>query len=362
VKANVYAIDARAGAQLWMKSAESHPLARVTGAPILHDGRLYVPVASFEEGVRTESEIRVLHVPRFGRRLRCGIRRSGLEVVHDSRAAAADEEEFDRHAAVGTCRARRCGPRRPSTSKRGVLYVATGDAYTSPPRRPSDAVMAFDLKSGIPMWTHQFTPNDAFLVGCPPGPSTRDNCPEVGGPDFDFGSSPMLRTLANGKSVLVVGQKSGAAWAIDPDKDGALVWQHKVGVGSALGGIEWGSAADDRQAYFATADQSLGVKAGGLAALNLATGEEVWKVTPPAMDCGNGRPCAQAQSAAITAIPGVVFSGTTTGVIRAYAGSRRQDSLGVRHGAPVRDRQRQSPRKAGRSTGPAPSSSTAWCS
>ena len=106
--------------------------------------------------------------------------------------------------------------------------------------------MAFDLKSGIPMWTHQFTPNDAFLVGCPSGPSTRDNCPEVGGPDFDFGSSPMLRTLANGKSVLVIGQKSGAAWAIDPDKDGALVWQHKVGAGSALGGVEWGSAADEQ--------------------------------------------------------------------------------------------------------------------
>ena len=138
--------------------------------------------------------------------------------------------------------------------------MATGDAYTSPAAETSDAVVAFDLKSGIPMWTHQFTPNDAFLVGCPPGPSSRDNCPDVGGPDFDFGSSPMLRTLANGKSVLVIGQKSGAAWAIDPDKDGALVWQHKVGVGSALGGIEWGSAADDRQAYFATADQSLGAE------------------------------------------------------------------------------------------------------
>src|SRR5262245_1684202 len=50
VKANVYAIDAATGAQLWTKNAESHPLGRVTGAPAFHDGRLYVPVASFEEG------------------------------------------------------------------------------------------------------------------------------------------------------------------------------------------------------------------------------------------------------------------------------------------------------------------------
>jgi polyvinyl alcohol dehydrogenase (cytochrome) len=175
--------------------------------------------------------------------------------------------------------------------------------------------MAFDLRSGIPLWSHQFTPNDAFLVGCAPG---RDNCPNVIGPDFDFGNSPILRTLPNGKSVIVIGQKSGAAWAIDPDKDGALLWEHKVGAGSALGGIEWGSAADDRNGYFATADGQLGPKAGGLAAIDLATGKEVWRTAPPAGDCA-GAACVQAQSAAITAIPGVVFSGATNGIMRAYA-------------------------------------------
>ena len=318
VKANVYAIDAETGAQIWMKNAESHPLARVTGAPALHDGRLYVPVASFEEGSGPNPKYEC-----------CTFR--GSVVAYDG---ATGEQVWKSYTiperprptkknSIGT---QLYGPAGAAVwsaptidTKRGVLYVATGDAYTSPAAETSDAVIAFDLKSGIPMWTHQFTPNDAFLVGCPSGPSTRDNCPEVGGPDFDFGSSPMLRTLANGKSVLVIGQKSGAAWAIDPDKDGALVWQHKVGAGSALGGVEWGSAADDRQAYFATADSNLGAKAGGLSALNLATGEEVWKAMPPAMECGGGRPCVQAQSAAITAIPGVVFSGTTTGVMRAYA-------------------------------------------
>src|SRR5947199_117079 len=50
LKANVYAVDVESGALIWKKSAETHPLARVTGAPALYNGRLYVPVASFEEG------------------------------------------------------------------------------------------------------------------------------------------------------------------------------------------------------------------------------------------------------------------------------------------------------------------------
>src|SRR5207248_3156238 len=210
--------------------------------------------------------------------------------------------------------------------KRWALYVATGDAYTAPAAETSDAVMAFDLKSGFPLWTHQFTPNDAFLVGCGPGAEGKGNCPDAVGPDFDFGNSPILRILPNGKSVLVIGQKSGAAWGIDPDKDGALLWEHKVGKGSALGGVEWGSAADDQFGYFATADAQAGADAGGLAALKLATGEQAWFARPPSIDCKpNDRACAvQAQSAAISVIPDDVFSGATNGMMRAYSTNERK--------------------------------------
>ena len=322
VKANVYAVDAETGALLWKKSAESHPLARVTGAPALHNGRLYVPVASFEEGSGPNPKYEC-----------CTFR--GSVVAYD---AATGEQIWKTYTiperprptkknSVGT---QLYGPAGAAVwsaptidAKRGALYVATGDAYTYPAADTSDAVIAFDLKSGIPMWSHQFTPNDAFLVGCGSGPTTRDNCPEVGGPDFDFGNSPILRDLPNGKSVLVIGQKSGAAWAIDPDKDGALVWERRVGKGSMLGGVEWGSAADEQNGYFATADAQAGVDAGGLSALRLATGEQVWHARPPAIECKPGdRNCAtQAQSAAISAMPGVVFSGATNGVMRAYATS-----------------------------------------
>jgi polyvinyl alcohol dehydrogenase (cytochrome) len=317
VKANVYAVDAETGKQIWTKVAESHPLARVTGAPAFYNGRLYVPVASFEEGSGPN--------PKY----ECCTFRGSL-VAYDG---ATGEEQWKMYSipekprptkknSVGT---QLYGPAGAAVwsaptidAKRNAIYIATGDAYTFPAADTSDAVMAFDLKTGAPLWTHQFTAGDAFLVGCPGGATTRDNCPDTGGPDFDFGNSPILRTLPNGKRVIVIGQKSGAAWAIDPDQEGALLWEKKVGAGSALGGVEWGSAADDRNGYFASADQQLGANAGALAAIDLATGEQKWKVNPPPMDC-NGRPCAQALSAAITVIPGVVFAGTTTGMMRAYS-------------------------------------------
>ena len=49
VKGSVYAIDASSGELIWKKPVDEHKAARVTGAPKLHDGRLYVPVSSVEE-------------------------------------------------------------------------------------------------------------------------------------------------------------------------------------------------------------------------------------------------------------------------------------------------------------------------
>ena len=50
VAANVYAVDFGSGERRWKVQVDDHPDARITGAPVLHDDRLYVPVASTEEG------------------------------------------------------------------------------------------------------------------------------------------------------------------------------------------------------------------------------------------------------------------------------------------------------------------------
>lgn len=322
VKANVYAVDAQTGKQIWTQHVDPHPIARVTGAPALAEGKLYVPVASLEElaGGNPAYEC-------------CTFR--GSMVAYDASTGKQlwktytipEPPKPTKKTSRGT---QLWGPAgaaiwsAPSIDlKRGLLYVATGDAYTAPAAPTSDAVMAFDLKTGRVMWTKQLTENDAFVVGnCSNASKSRsETCPPEQGPDFDFGNSPILRTMPNGHDVLIAGQKSGIGWALDPEKKGAVMWQERVGKGSALGGIEWGSATDGKLVYFPNADASYGPEqAGGLAAVMIQNGERVWFTRPPPIPCKGDRDpaCIQAQSAAITVIPGVVFSASSNGILRAY--------------------------------------------
>jgi polyvinyl alcohol dehydrogenase (cytochrome) len=139
-----------------------------------------------------------------------------------------------------------------------------------------------------------------------PKDNKSETCPDDLGPDMDFGNAPILRTLPNGKSLIVIGQKDGHAWALDPDKEGAVVWSRQVGLGLDGGGaIMWGSAADDRLAYFPVtrASQPLGV-----AALRLENGDVAWRASPPE---GGGAP--------VTVIPGVLFFGSSSGTVIAYS-------------------------------------------
>jgi polyvinyl alcohol dehydrogenase (cytochrome) len=323
VKANVYAVDAQTGKQIWTARADTHPIARITGAPALAEGRLYVPVASLEElaggnpayecctfrgsmiayDAETGKQLwKTYTIPQEPKRLKKTSR--GTQLWGPAGAAIWAAPSID--------------------LKRGLLYVATGDAYTAPAAPTSDSVMAFDLKTGRVIWTKQLTENDTFVVGnCGNSSKTRsETCPPDQGPDFDFGNSPILRTLPNGHDILVAGQKSGIGWALDPEKKGAVLWQDRVGKGSALGGIEWGSATDGKLVYFPNSDASYGPEeAGGLAAVMIQNGERVWFTRPPPIPCKGARDpnCIQAQSAAITVIPGVVFSASTNGIMRAYA-------------------------------------------
>jgi polyvinyl alcohol dehydrogenase (cytochrome) len=205
--------------------------------------------------------------------------------------------------------------------KRRTIYVGTGNAYTEPAPETTDAVLAFDMDTGRVRWSRQLTPSDTFIIGCAPG-GNNSNCPQTTGPDYDIGTSPILRTLPGGRRILLVGQKSGVAYGLDPDKDGAIVWQFRAGKGGALGGIEWGIAADDQQVYVPVSDVlAAPQEAGGLYALRLATGEKVWHTPAPKLECSGGRGCTGAQSAPVTVVPGVVFSGSVDGHLRAYSTS-----------------------------------------
>jgi polyvinyl alcohol dehydrogenase (cytochrome) len=203
--------------------------------------------------------------------------------------------------------------------KRKLIYVGTGDSYTDVPTASSDSIVALDMKTGAIKWVSQGTANDNFVVGCrTPGVG---NCPSPMGPDYDFGSSTILRKLPDGKQVLLAGQKSGMFYALDPDHGGKTLWKLQVGPGSALGGIEWGFAADQDTVYVPIADPiGRGDKGASLTALNVATGKVIWNTPSPDPVCAWGKTgCIAAQSAAISVIPGVVFSGSMDGHMRAYS-------------------------------------------
>jgi polyvinyl alcohol dehydrogenase (cytochrome) len=213
-----------------------------------------------------------------------------------------------------------------------ALYVATGDNYSDPASATSDAIVSLDMKTGRIRWSRQFTTNDATNASCHrPG---KVNCPTGNGPDYDFGQPPILVSVGDGKRALVIGQKSGMAHAVDPDHDGTILWQTRAGPGGSFGGSQWGSAADDSTMYVALSGLAVtGVrdstsptgfrlaldptKGGGLTALRLRDGSIVWQAAP--VPCGAVTPCSPAQSAALSMIPGVIFSGSVDGHLRAYS-------------------------------------------
>ena len=308
----VYAVDAANGTLLWSRKVDDHPLVRLTGSPTLFAGRLYVPTSSYEEGGRP---------PGYAC---CTFR--GSVVALDARTGdqvwkaytIPDRPTLLRAYADGS---QAWGPSgggiwsSPTIdAKRGAVYVAAGNSYSGPAQATTDAIVAFDLNTGVTRWAHQLTPMDVF--GCVPG---EINCGERAGPDFDFGASPALATLPDGRDLIVIGQKSGIAYALDPNRKGEQVWRYRASAGSGLGGIQWGTAADETLAFFPVSD-IYSPAPGGLHAVSLATGERAWHTPPPPPVCGKpSRACSGAQFSAVTAIPGVVFSPSNDGAIRAYS-------------------------------------------
>ena len=150
---------------------------------------------------------------------------------------------------------------------------------------------------------------------------------------MDFGNSGILRTLAGGKRVLVIADKGGTVYGVDPDQEGKLLWKQKVANGGVNGGFMWGGAGDEQGvAYFGISDFNAPKPeaGGGLIALQMSTGEKLWLTPAPKPACLGKQGCAAAQPAPVTAIPGVVFLGSWDGHLRAYetgSGSRKLGAI-----------------------------------
>ena len=320
--ATAHAIDALDGSLIWRTAVGDHPDATITGSPKLHEGKLYVPISSSEWATAAD--------PGYA----CCTFQGGVVAVD----AASGELQWRNHVidepALETGEENPFGAPRKGPAgapvwnsptidaDRGVLYVGTGEGYTSPAADTSDAVVAFSLETGERQWTKQLLGGDAWNMACFIGEAA--NCPEEDGPDLDIGASTIL--WSDGDSdYLLVGQKSGDVYALDPDEDGAVLWHNKVGRGGFLGGVHWGMSADTESLFVPIADTTItgrftGAVSPGIHALDPTSGDRKW-YTPSVADCEGKSPvpvCDQGMSAAITSTDDLVFAGSLDGNLNVY--------------------------------------------
>ena len=328
----VTALNATSGKMLWKTEMDTHPNALITAAPTLYKDQLFVSVSSLEV------------ITAMNPLYNCCTFRGSVARV-DARTGKIAWQTYttpkSEKAGENKLGVQMWGPsgapvwNTPTIDiKRNALYVGTGENYSTPASKGSDSILAMDLDSGQLLWEKQLTTGDAWNMSCTlPG---RLNCPKENGFDLDIGANTLVFNMADGSDLVIAGQKSGIVWALDPDKNGDVVWESKVGRGGALGGIHWGIGSDERYIYAPNSDYELsflsiiearrppGEKSPSLNALDPKTGKIVWKYTEK-FSCSEPEDCDDGFSAPPSIIPGVVFAGTMLGKLYAF----NRDSGGV---------------------------------
>lgn len=317
--ANVYSIDAATGDEVWKVSLKDHPVTTLTGSPTLHDNRLYVPLSSTEV------------VSAFNPEYECCTFRGGVVALD----ADTGERQWTFHTVpepqptrINAAGAQMHGPSGAPVwsvptvdEKRGLLYFGSGENYTAPANELSDAIVALNLDTGELVWVNQTIGGDTWNGACG---STRANCPEERGPDFDFGAPPILTTLPNGKDIILAGQKSGMVYAMDPDNNGETIWSARAGMGGYNGGIHWGMSTNGETLFVGIADtpghhMTVGPARHGVHAYDVATGTPIWSTIEEKLcDELNAR-CFPAASAPLTATSDLVFAGGLDATMRIYS-------------------------------------------
>src|SRR5581483_1572803 len=159
-----YSLEAESGKLLWKKKIEEHDAARLTGAPIAYNGNVFVPIASWEE---TRSLDPTYPCCTFrgsvvALRIRDGQQIWKSYMVGEPKLTGKTKRGTQQYGPSGA------GVWAAPTidARRGVLYIATGDSYSSPASPLSDAIVAVEIATGKVVWSKQVTPNDAYNSSC----------------------------------------------------------------------------------------------------------------------------------------------------------------------------------------------------
>lgn len=326
--ARTYALNALTGELIWQTKVDDHPNATQTGTPALDGDDLYVPVSSLEVISAADPEYACCTFRGAVARLDAN---TG-EMIWKTHSIPNPPSEFKK-TRIGTPVLGPSGApfwNSPAIDReRGVLYVGSGENYSSPADDRSNAVFAFDLETGERRWHRQTLANDAWNVACMM--ADNPNCPEEEGPDLDYAASMILIDQAAddrlARDMLVAGQKTGMIYGLDPDADGAIMWSTRAGRGSTQGGVHFGMAAEGARVYVPIVDMNETYDGrvytepdlAGVHAIDAVTGEILWRNITPDV-CAGKEYCDPGVSAAITAVPGAVIAGHLDGRLRAYDG------------------------------------------
>lgn len=291
---NVYALDAADGSLIWSSDVRTQGQGmsvRITGAVMLVDGKAIVPISNSGVGAGVN--------PNF----ECCVGHGAVTALD----AASGEIVWEYHTMpeaeytgeVNPLGVRLRGPSgapiwsTPTIDReRGSIYVTTGENTSHPATDTSDAIIALDIETGARKWLFQALARDVWNMACGRN-RNQANCPNQQPSvlaDFDFGGSAILIEREQG-DILLAGQKSGDLWALDPD-NGELLWNRRVGDGTALGGNHWGIASDGERVFLPINDPGVAREGftprPGMYGFFVATGEASWSY-PLRPDCGNGR-------------------------------------------------------------------------
>ncbi len=327
-QAAVYALDANNGELIWKKTVDYQATARVSGNITVYADRVFVPVSGMQETYGAHKKLPCCLFRGSVVALDLG---TGQQIWKTYMIDTSPTE-------IGTTilGIKRYGPSGVAVwsvptidARRNLLYISTGNQYTEPVVEESDAIVALNLETGKKHWVKNFAPEhmnnqDIYHFGCEVWvDDTRSTCSPLnpkGQGDREFGAPVVLTALADGSDILLAGSKDGMLYALDPDRNGELIWKKRLGRGGELGGIQFGFATDGTRAFIPIADVNADFKAdGALISLEVKSGKIIWRVPAPGDTCvGKPMPCNNALTAAVTLTPHIVFTGSIDGYLRAY--------------------------------------------